>query len=46
MKKKLAVAAALASLALTLSACLVINLERRDKDGKSDHVHGAVEQSV
>jgi hypothetical protein len=37
MKKKLAALAALATLALTLSACLIVNVERPDKDGKSDH---------
>jgi hypothetical protein len=45
MKKKIAAIAALGALALTLSACLIVNVERPDKDGKPDH-HAEVGQST
>jgi hypothetical protein len=45
MKKKIAAVAALATLALTLSACLIVNVERPDKDGKPDH-HAQAGQST
>ena len=46
MKKKLAAVAALATLALTLSACLIVNVERPDKDGKPDHHRAEAGQST
>lgn len=45
MKKKIATACALAALALTLSACLIVSVERPDKDGKPDH-HATQGQST
>ena len=45
MMKKLGLAAALTTLALTLSACLIVNVERPDKDGKPDH-HVSAGQST
>ena len=45
MKKKIAAVAALATLALTLSACLIVSVERPDKDGKPDH-HVSTGQST
>lgn len=45
MKKKIATVCALATLALTLSACLIVNVERPDKDGKPDY-HAAQGQST
>jgi hypothetical protein len=45
MKKKLAAAASLVTLAMALSACLIVNVERPDKDGKPAH-HAQVGQST
>ena len=46
MRKKLAAAAALVTLAMTLSACQIVSVERPDKDGKPDHHHTEAGQST
>ena len=46
MRKKLAAAAALVTLAMTLSACRIVSVERPDKDGKPDHHHTEAGQST
>ena len=45
MNKKLAVVAALTALAMTLSACIIVSVQKPDKDGKPDH-HVSAGQST